>query len=113
MCKLNKNNRNLEKEQKGIYGYAAGFEGLINFLIKQLPKTEIIEDIRKDIPMYPKVAIREFIANALIHQDFAIDGMPITIEIFTNRFVITNPGAPLNDVNRLLDYIKRNDFNRI
>lgn len=97
------NNRDLENEQKGVYGYAAGFEGLINFLIKKLPKTEIIEDIRKDIPIYPKVAIREFIANALIHQDFAIDGMPITIEIFTNRLVITNPGAPLNDVNRLLD----------
>jgi predicted HTH transcriptional regulator len=97
------NNRNLEREQKGVYGYAAGFEGLINFIIKQLPITEVIEGIRKDIPMYPKVAIREFIANALIHQDFAIDGMPITIEIFTNRFVITNPGAPLNDVNRLLD----------
>ncbi|WP_276203937.1 ATP-binding protein [Flavobacterium psychrophilum] len=29
--------------------------------------------------------------------------MPITIEIFSNRFVITNPGAPLNDLNRLLD----------
>ena len=97
------NNRDLEKEQKGVYGYAAGFEGLINFIIKQLPKTEIIEGIRKDIPIYPKVAIREFIANTLIHQDFAIDRMPITIEIFTNRFVITNPGAPLNDVNRLLD----------
>ncbi len=53
--------------------------------------------------MLSKIAIREFIANALIHQDFAIDGMPITIEIYTNRFVITNPGAPLNDVNRLLD----------
>lgn len=97
------NNRELEKEQKGVYGYASGFEGLINFILNQLPKTEIIEDIRKDVPVYPKIAIREFIANALIHQDFAIDGMPITVEIFDNRFVITNPGAPLNDVNRLLD----------
>ncbi len=67
------------------------------------PKTEIIEDIRKEIPVYPKVAIREFVANAFIHQDFAIDGMPITIEIFSNRVTITNPGAPLNDVNRLID----------
>lgn len=97
------NNRELEKEQNGVFGYAAGFEGLINYIIKQLPKTEIIEGIRKDVPIYPKVAIREFVANALIHQDFAISGMPITIEIFSNRLVITNPGAPLNDVNRLLD----------
>ena len=29
--------------------------------------------------------------------------MPITIEIFFNRLSITNPGAPLNDINRLID----------
>jgi len=97
------NNRELEKEQVGRYGYAAGFEGLIEYILNRLPKTEVIEGIRKDIPIYPKVAIREFVANALIHQDFAITGMPITIELFSNRLSITNPGAPLNDVNRLID----------
>ena len=29
--------------------------------------------------------------------------MPITIEVFSNRLVMTNPGACLNDVNRLID----------
>ncbi len=29
--------------------------------------------------------------------------MPVTIEIFTNRLTITNAGAPLNDINRLID----------
>jgi predicted HTH transcriptional regulator len=43
------------------------------------------------------------VANALVHQDFAITGVNITIEIFSNRIVITNPGVPLNDVNRLID----------
>jgi len=38
-----------------------------------------------------------------VHQDFAITGIPLTIEIFSNRLIITNPGAPLNDVNRLID----------
>ncbi|MDE6489687.1 MAG: AAA family ATPase, partial [Muribaculaceae bacterium] len=37
------------------------------------------------------------------HQDFAINGSPIAIEIFSNRLVITNPGAPLNNISRLLD----------
>lgn len=97
------NNRELEKAQVGKQGYASGFEELIEYIIRRLPKIEVIEGIRKDIPIYPKVAIREFVANALIHQDFAITGMPITIELFTNRLEITNPGAPLNDVNRLID----------
>lgn len=30
-------------------------------------------------------------------------GMPLTIEIFTNRLTFTNPGSSLNDVNRLID----------
>lgn len=97
------NNLTMLHEQNGVLGYAVGFKGLLNFISKQLSKREIIEVIRKEVLIYPIVAIREFIANALIHQDFAIDGMPITIEIFDNRLAITNPGAPLHDVNRLLD----------
>lgn len=38
-----------------------------------------------------------------MHQDFDICGISIAIEIFSNRIVITNPGAPLNDINRLID----------
>ena len=29
--------------------------------------------------------------------------MPVTIEIFSNRLSVTNAGAPLNDINRLID----------
>lgn len=96
------NNRNLLFEQIGGLGYAVGFDNLIDFIMKNT-SSENIEVIREAIPTYPRVAIREFVANALVHQDFAVTGMPITIEIFSNRLVITNPGAPLNDVNRLID----------
>lgn len=98
------NNQELISEQVGMYGYAAGFEGLINYIMTKIDHKEIIEgSLRKNIPIYPQVAIREFVANALVHQDFSIEGMPITIEIFANRIVITNPGSPLNDVNRFID----------
>lgn len=96
------NNLNLAFEQIGGVGYAVGFKGLIDFIVNNT-STETIDVIRKGVPMYPRVAIREFVANALVHQDFAITGMPITIEIFSNRLVITNPGTSLNDVNRLID----------
>jgi len=97
------NNREMELEQYGKYGYAAGFEGLVDFIMKQTKKGEKRDILRTDEYIYPRIAIREFVANALIHQDFAIIGMPITIEIFSNRLSITNPGAPLNDINRLID----------
>lgn len=96
------NNQSQDFEQHGVYGYAVGFEGLINFIMNQI-STEGIDIKREEIPMYPRVAIREFVANALVHQDFAITGMPVTIEIFSNRISITNAGAPLNDINRLID----------
>ena len=65
--------------------------------------TEDIGVKRKDVADYPRIAIREFVANALVHQDFDICDISIAIEIFYNRIVITNPGAPLNDINRLID----------
>lgn len=96
------NNRQQEFEQHGAYGYAVGFEGLIKFIMNTTSKESI--DVRRNaVPTYPEVAIREFVANALVHQDFGITGMPVTIEIFTNRLSITNAGAPLNDINRLID----------
>lgn len=96
------NNRQQEFEQHGAYGYAVGFEGLIVFILQNTSK-EVIGVTREAMPIYPKIAIREFVANALVHQDFGITGMPVTIEIFANRLAITNAGAPLNDINRLID----------
>lgn len=97
------NNRHLLLEQEGTKGYAVGLEGLISFVMKNTGTERIDGAVRELIPIYPRVAIREFIANALVHQEFAIKGMPITIEIFANRLVITNPGHSLNDINRLID----------
>ena len=97
------NNRQLLLEQNGGMGYAVGLEGLISFVMNNTGTEHIDGAVRELIPTYPRVALREFIANALVHQDFAIKGMPITIEIFANRLIITNPGYSLNDVNRLID----------
>ena len=96
------NNRNQLSERPSSCGYAVDFEDMIDFIMKS-SSTEDIDVLRQDVPTYPRVAIREFVANALVHQDFSISGMPITIEIFSNRLVITNPGIPLNDINRLID----------
>ena len=97
------NNRQLLLEQEGGMGYAVGLEGLISFIMKNTGTERIDGAVRELVPTYPRVAIREFVANALVHQDFAVRGMPITIEIFGNRLTITNPGYSLNDVNRLID----------
>lgn len=92
------------REQVGAKGYAAGFEGLIGYINALLPANEVIgKAIRKDVPMYPELAVRELAANALIHQDFALGGAGPMIEIFRDRMEVTNPGSPLINVERFLD----------
>jgi len=95
---------NAIKEQEGGKGYGSGFEGLVKYVMDQLPTNEIIENaLRKQVKMYPEKAIREFVANALIHQDFSVTGTGVMIEIFVDRIEITNPGIPLVDTNRFID----------
>lgn len=96
------NNRTLALEYRCQTGYAVGFEDLITF-VGQNTSIEHIDIKRTSVPTYPWVAIREFAANMMVHQDFAVRGMPLTIEIFTNRLSFTNPGTSLNDINRLID----------
>jgi predicted HTH transcriptional regulator len=99
-----KNRLNTLKEQIGIKGYASGFKGLVEYINGLLPTNELIEQaLRKTVPMFPELAVRELIANALIHQDFFVTGAGPMIEIFDDRVEITNPGTPLIDTRRFVD----------
>ena len=103
---------NAIKEVVGRKGFAVGFEGLVDYISSNLPVNEEIgKALRREIPMYPEVAIGEFVANALIHQDFSIGGSSPMIEVFDNRMEITNLGKPLIDVFRFIDHtpISRNE----
>ena len=93
------------KEMEGRRGYAVGFEGLIEYIDNILPSVEEISTaLRGTIREYPIIAVRELVANALIHQDFSISGTSPMIEIFENRIEITNPGKPLIDPLRFVDH---------
>lgn len=92
------------KEQVGGKGYACGFEGLVGYINGLLPANEIIEQaLRKSVPMFPELAVRELVANALIHQDLFVTGAGPMVEIFDDRIEITNPGEPLVDTQRFVD----------
>lgn len=98
------------REQIGAKGYALGFLGLVEWINSQLPANEEIgKALRKESRMYPEIAIRELVANALIHQDLSVKGFPM-IEIFSDRIEISNPGNPLITPDRFIDsYISRNE----
>lgn len=83
-------------ELPGQRGYAVGFEGLIGHLRRVLPHSEVIkQSLRTEVNVYPEIALRELIANALIHQDFSITGAGPMVDIYGDRITVTNPGTLL------------------
>ena len=99
-----KSRLNMLKEDVSNKGYAIGFKDLLKYIEALLPTQEVIKGaMRETVSPYPTIALREAIANALIHQDFSIMGTGVTIEIFSNRIEITNPGIPLVDIYRIVD----------
>ena len=98
-------------EQPGGKGYAVGFQGLVDFVIAQTPTNEVIERaLRQQMKMFPDIAIRELVANALIHQDFRETGTSAVVEIYSDRIEISNPGRPFIAPERFIDeYQSRNE----
>lgn len=104
------NNRaaTVSHRQDFIKGYACGFDALISYINTLLPQNEHIgRAFRESQPLYPAIAIRELVANALIHQDMTITGSGPQIELFADRLEITNPGKPLIKTERMIDYPPR------
>ncbi len=102
------------REREGRKGYASEFEDLITYIRDFLPENEVIgQALRTTVSMYPELAIRELVANALIHQDFSVTGAGPLIEVFSDRLEITNPGLPIVSPDRFLDAPPRSRNERL
>ncbi len=97
-------------DQFGKQGFAVGFEGLIEYINAKLPSNEVIERaLRRTIQVYPEVAIRELLANALVHQDLETPGR-VMVELYEDRIELSNPGLPVIEPQRFIDgYQARNE----
>lgn len=94
----------LLKDYVGQKGYVIEFKEMMEYLKALLPSKEVIvHAMRRTVECYPEIALREIIANALIHQDFSISGTGPIIEVFTDRIEVSNPGCPLIDIQRIID----------
>lgn len=106
-----KNKLKTKTDQVGTKGYAVGFQGLVEFVNGLVPTNEVIEQaLRRELKMFPEIAVRELVANALIHQDFAETGASVMIELYDDRIEISNPGLPFISPDRFIDeYQSRNE----
>jgi ATP-dependent DNA helicase RecG len=106
-----KNKLKTKLDKPGTKGYAVGFQGLVEFIYGLVPSNEVIEQaLRREVKMFPEIAVRELVANALIHQDFTQTGTSVMIEMYDDRMEITNPGKPFISPDRFIDeYQSRNE----
>jgi predicted HTH transcriptional regulator len=87
-------------------GYAIDFENIIQYIMAIIPQEEIEENgIRKTKYSFPERAIRELLANTVIHQALDQKGTNPMVEIFSDRIEFSNAGAPLVSINRIVDTV--------
>ena len=66
------------------------------FLRETLPIASRFESdrmVRIDEPLYPPLAIREALANALCHRDYALGGGSIGLAVYDDRLEVTSIGS--------------------
>lgn len=100
-----------KEDKPGNRGYAVGFGSLVDFVHSAAPQNRFVEQaVREEVKMFPKQALRELIANSLVHQDFTASGASVMIEMYSDRVEISNPGLPPIKVERFIDeYRSRNE----
>ncbi len=69
-----------------------------------IPQTEVMENgIRRQKYSFPEMAIRELLANVMVHQSLEQRGTSPMVEIFSDRIEFSNAGAPLVAIERIVD----------
>jgi ATP-dependent DNA helicase RecG len=90
------------------------FNGAMTFLQKHLNVRSEIEEInRKDIYEIPLNALRESVANAIMHRNYDLRGTSIMVEVHEDRVEIVNPGGipPGVDIKSLMRVsMRRNEL---
>lgn len=72
----------------------------------QLVQTRLGKDARfGSTVMYPELACREALTNAIAHRDYSEEGRGIEIYVFDDRMEVRNPGALLSSI-RIEDLVR-------
>lgn len=68
-------------------------DGMQAFILRNIPrKAQILGTKRIESYEYPELAIREVVANAVIHRDYSVVASYIQVRVFDDRIEVSNPG---------------------
>lgn len=94
------------REKEFCAGYILSYEDIISYIMTVIPQEEeIVDGVRKSKFSFPEIAIRELLANIMIHQALEQRGTNPMVEIFSDRIEFSNAGAPLIDIDRIVDTV--------
>ena len=92
-----------ENEEYGYCSLIKSVQSVLDkFELENITRSEITSGQRIDSPLVDKVALREAIINAFVHNDYSSEDTPL-FEIFSDKFVITSYGG-------LIDGLSREEF---
>ena len=84
-------------DQNQLSGHAFGLlHEATGFIRRNLPvhgrfENGVLE--RKDEPIYPPMALREALVNALCHRDYSVTGGAVSVAVFDDRLEICSTGT--------------------
>lgn len=85
-------------------GYAVAISEAVKYVMSRVPSREETEGaFRRMVYAYPQRAIRELLANAVIHQDISDSTAGPLVSLYDNRVVFSNPGTSLIPIHRVLN----------
>jgi len=96
-------------DQKQMHGQAFRLlDEAMTFIMRHIPVAGRIEPgklERTDTPLYPPLALREALVNALCHRDYVIAGGAVNVAIFDDRLEVISsgllpPGITVADLKR-------------
>jgi ATP-dependent DNA helicase RecG len=87
-------------DQKTITGTLIDQVRELDLLVRTWNRTraDLSGAIRRDVPDYPEVALRQLIRNALMHRSYEMTNTPVRIIWYDDRIEILSPGGPFGIV---------------
>ena len=88
-------------DHRQLHGHAFQIlDEAMHFILRNIPIAGRFEPgklERQDVPLYPPLALREALVNALCHRDYTIAGGAIFVAIFDDRLEVTSLGSCLRE----------------